>query len=207
MLNVVASATDAENCIAAICGTGSVVLVKEGDKYTRLGGWGFLLNKSGSGYDIGRDALCAAGAEMDGMGEHTLLTELIKSKIGDSVSDVVDKVYKNDQSYIASFAADVFCAYQKGDRVAEKILNENAESISKTINHAVKNYNCGNKLILSGGIVMKNPEFIEIMKKYLVSGLEIIIPEYSQALGACILCAKYCGVNTEGFIEKLAKQY
>ena len=207
MLNVVASATDAENCVAAICGTGSVVLVKEGDTYTRLGGWGFLLNKSGSGYDIGRDALCAAGAEMDGMGEHTLLTDLIKSKIGDSVSDVVDKVYKNDQSYIASFAADVFYAYHKGDKIAENILRENAESISKIINHAVQNYNCGNKLILSGGIVTKNPEFIEIMKGFLVSNLEIIIPDYAQSLGACVLCAKHCGVSTDGLIEKLAKQY
>lgn len=207
MLNVVAGATDAENCIAAICGTGSAVLVKEGDSLTRLGGWGFLLNKSGSGYDIGRDALCAASDEMDGMGEHTLITDLVKTKVGESVSDLVDKVYKNDQSYVASFATEVFYAYKHGDKIAESILNENAESLAKIINHAACNYNCGNKVILSGGIVEKNSEFIDIMKKYLDSGLEIIVPEYSQALGACVICAKNCGVDTKGLIEKLAKQY
>lgn len=207
ILNVVASATDAENCVAAICGTGSAVLVKEGDQLTRLGGWGYILNRSGSGYDIGRDALCAASAEMDGMGEHTLITELVRSKTGESVSDIVEKVYKNDQSYVASFSCDVFYAYSKGDKIAEKILNENAEGLSKIINHAIKHYNSGNKLILSGGIATKNPAFVEIMKKFLVPGIEIIIPEYSQSLGVCVLCAKNCGVKTEGLIEKLAKQY
>lgn len=206
-LNVVASATTAENCIAAICGTGSVVLVKEGEQLTRLGGWGYILNKAGSGYDIGRDALCAVSAEMDGMGDPTLITELVKLKIGNSVSDVVEKVYKNDQSFVASFTSEVFYAYEKGDKVAERILYENAESLSKIINHAAKHYNCGNKLILSGGIVTKNPVFVEIMKKFLVPGLEVVIPEYAQSLGACVLCAKYSGVKTEGLVEKLAKQY
>jgi len=207
ILNVVASATDAENCIAAICGTGSAVLVKEGDNLTRLGGWGFLLNKSGSGYDIGRDALCAASAEMDGLGERTLITELVKTKTGDGISDLVDKVYKNDQSYVASFSSEVFYAYRKGDKTAVDILNQNAEGLAKIINHAARNYKCDNKLILSGGIITKNSEFVDIMKKYLLPELEVIVPEYSQALGACMICAKKCGVNTDGLIEKLAKQY
>ena len=206
ILNVVASATDAENCIAAICGTGSSVLVKEGEKLTLLGSWGYLLSKAGSGYDIGRDALCAASAEMDGMSEHTLITELVKAKVGDSVSDIVDKVYKNDQSYVASFAADVFSAYRMGDKVASNILNVNAESLAKIINHAAKNYSCDNRLILSGGIITKNSEFVDMMKKHLIQELDVIVPEYSQALGACVMCAKNCGVNTEGLIEKLATQ-
>ena len=60
ILNVVAGCTDEENCLAVICGTGSTVCVKEGEALTRLTGWGYLLSKSGSGFDIGRDALFAA---------------------------------------------------------------------------------------------------------------------------------------------------
>ncbi len=207
ILNVVASSTDSNRCIAAICGTGSAVIVKECEKLTRLGGWGFMLSKSGSGYDIGRDALCAASAEMDGMGEHTLITELVKSKTGNSVSDIIDRVYKNDQSYVASFASVVFYAYSQGDKIAEKILNENAESLAEIINHAAKKYDCGNKLVMAGGIVSKNSEFVEIMRKFLDPRLEIIVPEYPPVLGACVLCAKNCGTKIEGLIENLFRQY
>ena len=49
MLNAVACVADTERCISVICGTGSAVLVKEGEKLTRLGGFGYLLSRGGSG--------------------------------------------------------------------------------------------------------------------------------------------------------------
>lgn len=207
MLNAVASATDAENCISVICGTGMAVLVKEGEKLTRLGGYGYLLDGAGSGYDIGRDAIRQALLDMDGMGNKTLITELVKEKAGGEVSEIIDKVYKNGQSFIASLAGSVFEAYEKGDATAELILDENAKRLAEIINHAAKNYNCGNKLILSGGIVGKNSAFVDFLKKHIDKELNVIIPEYPQVLGACVICAKNCGVNTDGLAEKLAKQY
>ena len=207
ILNVVATATDAENCIAAICGTGSSVLVKEGEKLTVLGGWGYLLSKAGSGFDIGRDALHYASMDLDGMCEHTLITDIIKSKVGDTVTDIVAKVYKNDTSYVASMSTAVFEAYQNGDETAKKILHENAKSLADIINHAAKNYNCGNRLILSGGIVTKNEAFVDIIKKYLNKQLSLTIPQLPQTIGACILCAQNCGVSTEGLGDSLYKQY
>ena len=207
ILNAVATATDAENCIAAICGTGSSVLVKEGEKLTLLGGWGYLLCKAGSGFDIGRDALHYAAMDLDGMCEHTLITPLVKSKVGETVTDIVEKVYKNDTSYVASMSSVVFEAFQNGDKTAEHILNENAKSLAKIINHAAANYKCGNNLILSGGIVSKNESFVEIIKKYLDKNLILTIPKLPQSIGACILCAQNCGVNTDGLGETLFKQY
>jgi N-acetylglucosamine kinase-like BadF-type ATPase len=50
-------ALDEEADMAVISGTGSVVFVKDGSSYKRLGGWGYLLDSAGSAYDIGRDAL------------------------------------------------------------------------------------------------------------------------------------------------------
>lgn len=207
MLNVAASATVEDNCIAAICGTGSAVLVKEGEKLTLLGGWGYLLSKSGSGYDIGRDCLHAAMGDINGLAPHTKITSLVSSKIGNNISDIIANVYGKDQSFIASFATCVFEAYQAGDEVAKKILHENAKAISEHINIGFKNYSCGNKLVLAGGIITKNQIFADIMKQYLNPDIDIIIPKYPQVLGACVMCAKRCGVSTEGLIENLARQY
>ncbi len=207
ILNVTASATEAESCIAAICGTGSVVFAKEGDRLTRLGGWGYLLSRAGSGYDIGRDGLCAALAEMDGFGPHTRITDLVRARIGGGSSDVIEQVCKNDPSYAASFAETVFAAFRDGDSVAGRILNDNTAALAEIINHAARQYKCENRVVLSGGIATGNSEFIGILRPHLVPGLEILIPDCPQVLGACLLCAKACGVETEGLLEKLSVKY
>lgn len=207
MLNAVACVADTTRCISVICGTGSAVLVREGERLTRLGGFGYLLSRGGSGYDIGRDALYYAACVMDGMAERTLLYELVTAKVGDSVSDIVDKVYKSDTGYVASFASAVFEAYGKGDETAASILHSNARALADIINYGAAHYDCGNKLVLSGGIVMKDDGFVDILRQYVNPLLQITIPKYHQVLGACVLCAELCGVNTDGFIEKLAKQY
>ena len=206
MLNTVASATDAENCISVICGTGMAVLVKEGDRLTRLGGYGYLLDGAGSGYDIGHDAIRRTLLELDRMEEKSLVSELVKVKAGGEVSEIIGNVYKKGQSFIASFAETVFEAYKKGDRASEKILDENAKKLAGIINYAAQNYDCDNKLILSGGIV-KNNIFLEFLRKYTLPKLKVIIPEYPQVIGACVLCAKKCDVNTAGLADKLARQY
>jgi N-acetylglucosamine kinase-like BadF-type ATPase len=43
--------------MALISGTGSVLFVKLGEGYSRLGGWGYLFDNAGSAYDIGRAAV------------------------------------------------------------------------------------------------------------------------------------------------------
>ena len=45
--------------LAVIAGTGSVVFVRQGDDFLRLGGWGYLFDTAGSAYDMGRDAVSA----------------------------------------------------------------------------------------------------------------------------------------------------
>ena len=80
ILNVSASATDEERCITAICGTGSLVCAINGSTIHRVGGWGYLFDRAGSGFDIGRDALTASLAERDGIGPKTAITRLVESR-------------------------------------------------------------------------------------------------------------------------------
>ena len=53
--NVINSVEGAEKCIAVISGTGSVAYGYDGEKLRRIGGWGYLFDEAGSGFDIGRD--------------------------------------------------------------------------------------------------------------------------------------------------------
>ncbi len=207
IMNVIAAGTDAENCIAVICGTGSIVYAKEGDRLTKLTGWGYLLSSSGSGYDIGRDALRAALGDTEGLSEKTLITGLVETKLGAPVSQCVQEVYKHDQSYVASFTPLVFDAYQKGDAVAHRIITENAKSLAGVINHTAKNYQCGKKVVLSGGLLTGNAIFAQLVKSELEPTLSVTIPSVPQVLGACRLCAKMCDVDVSKLDDKLISQY
>lgn len=207
ILNVIASSTEDSHCVVAICGTGSTVCAKEGDTLTRLTGWGYLLSKSGSGFDIGRDALYAALEHREGLGEATLITEKVESAMGCAVIDNIREIYASGQSYVASFAPMVLAAYGEGDAVARKILTENARRLAYVLCHAAKNYDCGNKLILAGGLVSNGSPFLELLKPMLPEGLEIISAEQPQVFGACMLCAKMCGVDTQPLAKNFAAQY
>ncbi len=207
ILNVIATGTDAENCIAVICGTGSIVYAKERERLTKLTGWGFLLSSSGSGYDIGRDALRAALGDVEGLSEKTLITGLVETKLGAPASECIQEVYKHDQSYVASFTPLVFDAYEKGDPVARKIITENAKSLAEVINHAARNYDCGKKVILSGGLLTGNKTFASLVTENLDPDISCRIPQIPQVLGACRLCAKMCGIDIRKINDKLISQY
>ena len=47
------------DAVCLIAGTGSVCFVRCGGVLHRIGGWGYLIDGGGGGYDIGRDALSA----------------------------------------------------------------------------------------------------------------------------------------------------
>lgn len=203
--NVIASACDDDNCIAVICGTGSSVFACNDGNLTRVTGWGYLLGKSGSGYDLGRDAIYACLQEMDGLGKKTELTTLVSKRAGNNVSQIISSVYKSDQTYVASFAKDVIIACKNGDEVALEILDNNAKRLAEVINFTHEKHGKSNKIIASGSIFTTNDVFLDAMKKHLKSGLEIIIPTTSQVLGACKLCAKNLGINVD--IDTLQYSY
>ena len=207
ILNVIACATDATHCIAAICGTGSTVCAKEGERLTRLTGWGYLLSKGGSGFDIGRDGLYAALEHREGLGEATLISDLVESKIGGSVIDDFRRIYSEGQSYVASFAPLVIKAYEQGDVVARDILVQNAKRLAFVIGRAAETYEVGNKLILAGGLVKEDCPFLEILRPMLPSCLEVVVPQNPQVMGACVLCAQMCGVDTAPLTERFSEQY
>ncbi|MBR5519891.1 MAG: XRE family transcriptional regulator [Clostridia bacterium] len=195
IVNVFASAGIEGDCMALICGTGTVVCLRKNDEITRFTGWGYLLDRSGSGFHIGRDAITAALECAEGLGAKTLLQPMLESVLGTSVRDCVKHFYANDSSYIASFAKCVFEACEQGDFVAHQILSENAARLANVIRRVTEQCPTATKVIASGSVITKNQILREMLADGLGDRLELVLPKLSQAQGACILCAQMCGVD------------
>lgn len=121
-----------------ICGTGSACFLRQGQQYTRIGGWGYLLDSAGSGYDIGRMALEAVLRAHDGRGQPTLLTGLVTDRLGAGAENRITEIYAGGKPLIASFAPSVFDAAAQGDPVSEIILDRNAYAIAEYIGAAYR---------------------------------------------------------------------
>ena len=115
------SAYDEDGCIVII-GTGSVGYVRLDGELHLVGGSGFMLDSSLSGYDLGREAINAVLSATDGRGEQTLLTGIFEGLGERDIRQTVRSVYAKGKAYVASFAPTVFEAFDKGDKVAESIL-------------------------------------------------------------------------------------
>ena len=117
-----------------IAGTGSICFGKNGSGVEhRAGGYGYLIDDDGSGYDLGRELLRAVVREHDGRGEKTVMRELLFETLGcSSVADVTAFVYRKDRDKkeIADMARLVMKAAELGDPVAEKILDQAADRLT-----------------------------------------------------------------------------
>lgn len=205
--NVIASATDLEKCVAVICGTGFCVYANQNNKLSRAGGWGYLLDCMGGGFDIGREALRATLAVDDGFGKNTIIKELVEKKLAGKVWDNIHKIYKEGDSFIASFAPTVFEACEKGDEVALEIIEKNAAYIAKLVKFASVKYDCGNNVVMAGSLVSKSEILLNVIKEKLGKDMNIIIPTLPQIYGACIRCCREFGQVKEGFFENFNKTY
>ena len=206
VMNVVAAATDADRCVAGVCGTGMIVYAKEPHRTVRLGGWGYLLGQGGGGYDIGRDAICAALGGAEGTSAVTSLTPLVERQAGMPLERLVFEIYRREPAFVASFAPLAFEAAEAGDDVARCILERNARVFAATLNHAACAYDCGDLAVVSGGIA-GNGRFRELLARELDSGLRLVFPVCPQVLGASFNCARMLGIDTPALREKLVSGY
>lgn len=188
IFNIIASAGIEGKCIAAIAGTGTVVYAADGDSVRRIGGWGWMFDEGGSGFDIGRAAIRAALAAGDGLTERSLLVSLVEAKLGRQAWDAIGELYKKDREYIASFARCVFDAAEKGDASANEIILANARRLATLIKAAAKQYGCGPRTVVSGGLARNAALFSAALKEELGSSFELIIPTDSPSAGACRRC-------------------
>ena len=204
--SVVACSSQRDNCIAAICGTGSVVWSYDG-KWVRTGGNGYLFDKSGSGYDIGREGLSAALAQRDGSGPATRITALVEQRLGGTVWDRLTELYQSPPAQIASFAAEVFRAEQEGDGEARQIINANAARVAYLIRTAAGKAPSCRHVILAGGVVTGQTSFRRALLEKLPPSLTAEVLEGPPVRGACVLAGEGCGVAFSAGKEEFLEEY
>ncbi|MBO4429000.1 MAG: XRE family transcriptional regulator [Clostridia bacterium] len=193
--------------ICSICGTGGVVFVYEKGEITRLGGYGVFFDKAGSGYDVGREAFLTALEERDGIGEKSIITEMVEAKAGGRIFEKIPEIYSKEPSYVASFAPIVFEAYEKGDAVAERIITENADRLAFLINRAHEIYAPVEKTLILSGSLYRNRVFLEAVKKRLKYDFDVFLSDYPPVYGACVMCCRLCGADETKIAENFRAEY
>lgn len=189
--------------MTVISGTGSVVFVRCGDEYKRLGGWGHLLDGSGSAYGIGKDALCEALKEEDMMEKRSILGLLILKKLDTgTVWEHIGTVYSEGKPYIASLSSAVFDAYRLGDEKAEKIIDKNAKALAQLLNAGVRLYGADKVAIASGGIF---EHYADIMKEHVGKYSDVVlkVTDLPPIYGACREACKIggCEISDDFYVN------
>ena len=185
-------ALDGKPGISVVAGTGSVCCGKNlKSEFITVGGWGHLLGDEGSGYAIGRDAIKAVIAIMDGYGEKTRLEYAVKEKFDlDSRRKIIEYVYNNNKSSVAAIAKTVLDEAQNGDKVSIEILQRNAKELCRQIGALKEKLSLKEcEVALLGGLLENDT----LYRKYLVdeinniSGLSCVTPKQSALMGACMM--------------------
>lgn len=187
--NVLACAKDPDNAIAVICGTGSVVFATKQGSLLRCGGSGWRLETLGSGYDLGRCAILAALEHRDGTGPETALTEAVEQKLGGSVWNMIDKLYSENAAFIASFAPLVIRAWEAGDAVALRIVEDNARRLAQLVHAAAAQSPAATQVLLGGSLLTECKPFREALIALINPALQPGMMQYPQIWGACLRCA------------------
>lgn len=187
--NIVAAGLGRRDGVTVILGTGICAYAQKDNKHTKVGGWGYLIDNGGSGYNLGRDALNAYFCALDGTGGETLLTDEIDAIYPGGTQEIMAYIYQGGKKAVASFAPAVFSALEKEDEIAKTILEQNMKAAALIIETAALRIS-GEKIpvIVAGGLT-KQPCVLECLKKHLKDSerFDISILTSAPVEGAVIL--------------------
>ena len=186
IVNVIFSARRPGKCVAAIAGTGSAVFGYDGNALVRAGGWGYLLDTAGGGFDIGRDVLRLC-LEADERPEGTPLPLVIaaEERLGGRAIDHLDDIYSGGPSFVASFARDAFERARRGDDLARRIVRKAAARLAELALAVRGRCDCGDVLIASGGLLKSRDVLLPMLDEALGGRLRVEAPDLPPIFGAC----------------------
>ncbi len=123
--------------IVQIAGTGSITYGMNGDgERQRTGGWGYLVDDEGSGYDMGRAAVNALFKAFDGRGPETILTNMVLEHFRvQEPPELIPFLYETGKSRlaIAPLSQYVSTAADRNDEVAKQIIQQAGGKIAQSI--------------------------------------------------------------------------
>jgi N-acetylglucosamine kinase-like BadF-type ATPase len=188
IMNVVFSAENPGPCIAAIMGTGSSVFAYDGQALHRAGGWGYLLDLAGGGFDIGREVLRACLAHDDGMAPASPLVELAEQHLGGRALDLLATFYAKGPDSVASFAPIAFEALRAGDETARGIVLTSVRRVADLVRHVRDHYRCGSHAVFSGGLLRDRYILEPMLREEIGADITFEFPSRPQIEGAMRRC-------------------
>jgi len=202
----VANGSDVENAIelcigekdgiAIIAGTGIIAFAQKGGKRIRCGGWGYLIDSAGSGYNLGRDALEAALRSIDQRDGDTLITKLLEERLGTTIPDAIPTIYNGGKRFVACLATCVFDAAKQGDSTAKNILKRNCAYIADMIECLIKNFESTTvPVVICGGLAHEKDLLGEYIKSALSTKINLQFNNDPMVKGA-ISSAKKLSQNS-----------
>lgn len=184
------AALKSENGTAVIMGTGIVAYSNRNGKLHRTGGRGFMIDKGGSGFHFGSDALNSAFEFSDGRGGSETIFNLVEKRLGKKLEDSVAEIYGGGASYAASFAPVIFEAYKLGDSKAYEIIDRNAYEAAKIINGARSALKSDDKIVICGGLCKQKEILSPFIKKYIDGEAELTFLDEPTVNGAVSLAKR-----------------
>ena len=180
--------------ISVIMGTGSIIYIKKDGELSPMGGLGYLFDKGGNGYSLGRDALTAAMLYEDGAAPYTELCRLICEKTDKkTVRSGLAGYYTLGKRGIAAFAPLVFEAAERGDAVAQQILYDNMGEMARLLSYARKKMG-GERVraVFTGGLTQRFDILLPMLKEQLdaADDFDISLLRHAPAIGAAMLAKK-----------------
>ena len=181
-----------------IAGTGSICTgIDSKGENLRSGGWGYLIDDTGSGYAIGRDILSQVVRENDGRSVKSILTKLVYEKLKiSSIPELIAYVYsentgKNDIAALAPLLAD---GIANSDKASVDICNKTVLDLCNLAEAVVHNLDTAEpELMLSGSILTKLLPVRERFLEIFISrnkNVKIREPEHSAETGAILIGAE-----------------
>lgn len=180
-----------KNGVAVIMGTGIAAFARSEEKLHRSGGRGYMIDKGGSGFYFGSDALNSAFEFIEGRGGSETILKLIEKKLGKSLEASVAEIYSGGASFVASFAPVVFEAFNLGDSTASEIIDRNTYEAAKIINGACKSMNKNNnKIVICGGLCKQKEILYPFLVKYIEGDFSLEFLDEPMVNGAISLAGR-----------------
>lgn len=185
--SAVAVSLKGKNGVSVIMGTGIIAFsCSKGEKH-RIGGRGYMIDKGGSGFCFGSDALNSAFEFIDGRGGSKLILELVEKQLGKKAESAVSEIYAGGATFVASFAPVIFEAYKAGDADAKRILERNAYEAAKLITSARKHIEKTDKTVICGGLCRQKDILKPFLLRYLDDDDNLIFSDEPIINGAILL--------------------
>lgn len=200
--------TFGEGGIVQIAGTGAITMgYDHTQSFYRVGGWGYLFDDEGSGYDLGVQALKAVFKSYDKRAAPTLLTAvLLKYFAVENVPELISCIYddKHPRALIASLSKLVAGVAESGDLAAINIMQNGCSKLF----HAIKT--CYQQLawkeqtvipvVLTGGVLSNTSYFVPKLKQLAINEqlpLQFLSPKLEPIGGAVIGALHKMNISVE----------